>query len=513
MSKKNAFYEVYVLPRPSVAEKSKSFASRSEKDKWKRGFDCAKKDYRRALASTEYKSYRESLKNNVQHLQGVERDLMKKIIKRPVVKISRHDKSNEHDHSYIVSNDGVYKIEKSNDSAQYGATSCVKFAYDKNGRRYCYITKEGVSKIEKESNHLTHKKLNMTGFMPRSVFSTNTGEVKRARGVDADITRMRKADGKKHYVTSKNRGVLPYMGVTLKSYLDDNQDLNNYQRRVLARMVLEAIVRFEKKTGMIHRDLALDNICIDSNFNVRLIDFESCINLKYGDSVARELYGKPAFLPVELESVGGAPATNLNQRTHLQLKNFAVSKVIDKILNENNKTNDLQRMNLSVQGQIKKLTSSDLARDMEMYLDAKQCERRMMLSFFIRIVKNIFFPRNFLSINKSCDKVKAAIHICELFSPGARLDNKKIDFVIEQIKRADKNSRFIRCVRKLLACHQDKCLDNGMRICVSKMRAALESTKRRSFVLSCFFTKYRKSAIAQSHAGNDLSQGPVMRCG
>lgn len=506
MSIKNNFRHLgHVLPSPYVEENLISSMSSDDKKRWIQGFNDAKAEYRQVLKSADYGNYRKNIKQQSQHLSAAERALMIGYSNQAVIKLSRH-RSNR-DFSYIAAGSDVYRIEKTNNNAN-GATAAVKFAYDKSGKRYVYITKENVFVNERINSHRAHKRLNMNGFIPRTAFSTNTDTVKMDRQVDPDVKKISKNIDEKRLVSSKDRGILPYMGVTLGDYLKHAGHLNDSQKRILAIIVLEAIIRFEKKTGLMHRDLAPDNICIDSNFNVSLIDFESCVPLKEKDIVDTKLYGKPDYLPDSLKSDRGPPV--VNGLTNLQLKNFATSKIVDEILSQPQQISDQDRMTVSAKCQVKKLMSNDQVSVMETYLHKKLRERRLLTYFSFTMVKSIFWPRSFLSTNKPSGKLKAALYICELFSPGNSLNDEKMASIIRQIKQAKKNSRFIRCTKKMFEIHYRPDSKDDANKLIQPIYDSLDWSKRRSITVKPFLTVFG-CLISKRRADDSLNKRSVLR--
>lgn len=91
-------------------------------------------------------------------------------------------------------------------------------------------------------------------------------------------------------------------GATLISVMDDNVVLvRHYWRKIFVQMCLA--VQYLHKRGMAHRDIKLENIIVDKDFNVKLCDY-GCMKETGQSSMSTTLCGTLPYLAPELVRQG-----------------------------------------------------------------------------------------------------------------------------------------------------------------------------------------------------------------
>eukprot|EP01084_Bolivina_argentea_P054283 99575_1 len=99
----------------------------------------------------------------------------------------------------------------------------------------------------------------------------------------------------------------------LHSLLKKRKQLTEYETKFIMYQISEGVEYLHDKFNIIHRDLKLANILLDSNMNIKICDFGLATQIKHDTQRKTTICGTPNYIPPEIANcIGKKKKTNKN---------------------------------------------------------------------------------------------------------------------------------------------------------------------------------------------------------
>jgi 5'-AMP-activated protein kinase catalytic alpha subunit len=97
---------------------------------------------------------------------------------------------------------------------------------------------------------------------------------------------------------------------TLLKYINDRQRLTEQESRRIFYQILSAFDYLHGQQHIVHRDFKAENVLLDSNFNIRIVDFGFSKRVRPGGALLNTACGSPAYVAPEvlMQEAYGSPA-------------------------------------------------------------------------------------------------------------------------------------------------------------------------------------------------------------